>query len=349
MNELKKKSYFITGVPGFISKHLVTKLMEQNCLLTLLIEGHNFGSTQSFIGQLANIFPDAETRITTIVGDISRPNLDIPGELYQDLTHNITDVFHLAAITDRQVKEEIAYKVNVTGTKNILNLCNTIKNLNRFNHVSTCYVSGKRKGLVFEDELDCGQKFNNFYERSKFLAELEIDKYKDQIPISIFRPSMVVGDSKTGKTDKYHGTYVLLSALKRGLLPVLSKRGKAPFNIVPVDYVVEAMVNISSTKEGEGHCFHLADPNPLSEEEVVLLFSQRLGVNPPFTFIPLTVFEGIKKIKSLSRLLGMSAESLVYLNHMCIPDTKNTQKVLKDTDVKCPPLNDYVNNIVRYF
>ena len=173
---------------------------------------------------------------------------------------------------------EVAQRVNVDGTGNVLDLCRAAENLERLAYVSTAYVAGKRTGVVYEHELVMGQDFKNHYESTKFQAEVWVRELLDAVPTTILRPAIVVGDSRTGETEKFDGPYYILRALSRAerlgrAMPQFG-RSAAAFNVVPVDYVVAAMVAAAGDEAAVGQTLHLVDPDPLTAASLVALLSQ---------------------------------------------------------------------------
>src|SRR5687767_919469 len=188
---------------------------------------------------------DAE-RIEVLAGDIAVRRLGLGDADWDRLTGEVTHVFHLAAIYDLAVPLEVAQRVNVDGTGNVLELCAATAGLERLAYVSTAYVAGDRHGVVYEHELVLGQGFKNHYESTKFQAEVWVRELMDRVPTTILRPAIVVGDSRTGETEKFDGPYYLLRAISRAARAnrAIAQFGAAQstFNVVPVDYVVAAIV-----------------------------------------------------------------------------------------------------------
>jgi len=260
-------------------------------------------------------------------------------------------VWHLAAIYDLAVDEQVAYRVNVVGTSHILDFCEALRNLVRLNYVSTCYVAGERDGLVLESELDVGQGHKNHYESTKFWAELEVQRRWGTLPTSIFRPGIVVGDSKTGATDKYDGPYFLINLLLRipKWLPMVNVgAGDATVNLVPVDYVVDAMVSIGSREGTTGKVYQLGDPNPMRARDLISLLLQRLGRKQAIGTIPSSLFEGALGVAPIRRLVGIPRESVVYFNHPVRFDVSATLEALEGTGIRCPHFSDYATTMIDY-
>src|ERR671915_1029115 len=184
-------------------------------------------------------------RIEVLPGDITERRLGLDDERYERLAAEASAIYHLAAVYDLSVPLEIATKVNVDGTGNVLTFCRDCERLDRLHYVSTAYVAGDRTGHVYEHELLMGQRFKNHYESTKFQAEVWVRHSMDRIPTTIYRPAIVVGDSQTGETQKFDGPYYILRTAQRAMrmnspIPQFGKAGAA-FNVVPVDFVIDAL------------------------------------------------------------------------------------------------------------
>src|SRR3712207_6528728 len=184
-------------------------------------------------------------RVEILEGDIAERGLGLSTEQLERLQAETTIAYHLAAIYNLAVPLETAQRVNVEGTGNVVEFCAACENLERFNYVSTAYVAGARQGVVYEHELVYGQDFKNHYESTKFQAEVWVRDAMDRVPTTIYRPAIVVGDSKTGETQKFDGPYYILRTIsqfmKMGGRIAQFGESDAPFNVVPVDFVVDAM------------------------------------------------------------------------------------------------------------
>ncbi|MEW6363044.1 MAG: SDR family oxidoreductase [Acidobacteriota bacterium] len=334
---------FITGYPGFIGKRLVEKLVGQGRRVSCLIE-ERFREAAT---KHARALPSGAVKL--VAGDITQEGLAIEPKARASLQRTITDVYHLAAIYDLTVAHDVGERVNVQGTQNVLDFCASLKKLRRLNYVSTCYVSGDRRGMVFEEELDKGQGFKNHYEETKFRAEKLVRERASEIPASIFRPSIVVGDSVTGETDKFDGPYMTFAAIRQGLMILTPGRGEVPINLVPVDFVVDCLATIPGIDGTEGKTFHLADPDPVTVIEVCRLVSDRMGVPRPLGHYPPRLLKMVLAIKPISDLLGIPQETVVYFNHQVVYDCTNTVRALRATQVSCPPLKSYLNNLLRFY
>src|SRR5207245_218124 len=215
-----------------------------------------------------------------IEGDITKPDLGLSANEFERARRETTTIFHLAAIYDLAVSSDVAAHVNVEGTLNINNFAKSIENLRRYHYISTCYVAGKREGLIMETELHHEEGFRNHYEETKYLAELEVNPLKAELPITIHRPAVVCGDSHTGETAKYDGIYYLIHYLRRwpgGLTRLNIGNRDVCLNLVPVDFVVEAMVALAKDERAVGATVQLADPAPLTTKQLFREISKAIG------------------------------------------------------------------------
>jgi len=342
--------HLITGFPGFIGRRLVAALLERrpgDTVVALVEPRMEAAATQA----AAEI--DA-ARIEILAGDIAERRLGLGDEDHDRLLAEIGVVHHLAAIYDLAVPEEIAQKVNVEGTGNVLDFCRAADSLERLNYVSTAYVAGDRTGVAYEHELNLGQGFKNHYESTKFQAEVWVRELIDRIPTTIYRPAIVVGDSRTGETQKFDGPYYVLrfiaASRNRGMPIANIGRGATPFNVVPVDFIVDSMVALGDAEEAIGETVHLCDPDPLSSAEMVRtladLYAHRKpayripprGVTAALRFAPVREFYG-----------GTPAESVRYLNHPVRYDTRRATELLAASGLRCPRFPEYAPAMVEFF
>ncbi len=340
---------FVTGFPGFLGTRLVASLVagDPDARVTCLVEPR-------MLDQATAAAAVIDQRVEVLPGDIADRHLGLDATAYERLVGEVTTVYHLAAIYNLAVPLEIAQRVNVEGTGNVIELCARAEGLERFNYVSTAYVAGLRKGVVYEHELLMGQRFKNHYESTKFQAEVWVRDAMGSVPTTIYRPAIVVGDSRTGETQKFDGPYYLLRMLQKlreHNMPVPQVgRSEAPFNVVPVDFVVDAMVAAARDPQSMGETFHLVDPEPLRASELLgMLSHEYLGKGPDYR-VPGPVVAESLRIKPLQRFLGGTPrESIRYLNHEVRFDTRRTGDMLERQGLRCPKFGEYVKPIVDFF
>lgn len=340
----------LTGFPGFIGTRLARRLLADapEARLVALVEPRMAERAREVARG------HGLERAEVLPGDIVHPRLGLDDEQYGRLAREVTSVHHLAAVYDLHVGAALAERVNVQGTQHVLDLCLACERLERHNYVSTAYVAGDRSGRVLEADLDAGQAFKNHYESTKFAAEVLVRATADRIPTTIHRPAIVVGDSRTGATQKFDGPYYLLRLLSRvqrtgGPIPQVG-RGDAPFNVVPVDFVIDAIAAAARDPQAAGQTLHLVDPEPTSAAELMRIFAAEYSGRAPSYRLPSKLVERMLGFNAVRRMLdGTPRESIVYLNHPVTFDTTNARGLLERNGLRCPPFAEYAPNIVRFF
>jgi nucleoside-diphosphate-sugar epimerase len=263
-------------------------------------------------------------------------------------------VFHLAAIYNLAVPLTLAQRVNVEGTGNVLDFCRACSKFERLVYISTAYVAGKRTGVVYEHELAMGQGFKNHYESTKFQAEVWVREDMARVPTTILRPAIVVGDSQTGETQKFDGPYFMLRVIaqaEQAGRPVPNfGRAEAPFNVVPVDFVVDAIAASATLKEAVGETLHLVDPAPLTAAELAEALSMAYAGRAPKGRIPPSLAAASLRLKPVqARLGGVPWESIAYLNHPVRFDTRRAVSLLGPAGLRPPNFRSYVTPMVDFF
>jgi thioester reductase-like protein len=316
-----------------------------------LIEERLRSLAEESLAALDERHPGIRARSRLVVGDITAPRLGLDEDTYRSEAARATHVWHLAAIYNLAVPASVAYRVNVLGTAAVLDLCQACPQLQRLDYVSTCYVSGDRIGRILESELDQGQRFKNHYESTKCWAELEVRRRMPRLPVAIHRPGIVVGDSRTGETDKYDGPYYvikLLATLPTWLPMVNIGEGRARVNLVPIDFLVDAMAEIWSRPEAIGQTFQHADPRALSSREIMAAILEALGYRKPLLSVPGPAVERALGVPALRALVKIPQETVVYFNHEAVFDSSNLQRILEGSGVACPDFKSYVGALVDY-
>lgn len=242
-------------------------------------------------------------------------------------------------------------RINVGGTRNVNQLAQSLSALRHYHYVSTCYVAGKRTGRIFENELRHDAGFRNYYEETKYLAETEVEYLKSQLPLTIHRPSVVCGDSRTGETAKYDGIYYLIVYLLKWP-SVLSNfnigNDDVSLNLVPVDFVVEAMATLATDANAVGKTLQLADPNPLTTRELFNMIARHLVGKEARITVPARLVESSLMLPPSPALSGLPHHGVPYFFLMQNYDTTQAQQLLTPHGVTCPPFSSYVKTIVDY-
>jgi thioester reductase-like protein len=356
-------SYFVTGGTGFIGQNLIPLLLARRGTVYVLVRT---GSLER-LDQLKARWGKAARKIVPVTGDLTRPYLGISPAQRKKLQGKIDHVFHLAAIYDLKADAGAQEAANIKGTTHAVRFAEAV-GAKRFHHVSSIAAAGLYPGTFTEDMFEEAIGLENPYFRTKHDSEGIVRK-KCSIPWRIYRPGIVVGDSRTGEIDKIDGPYYffkLIQKMRRAMpswMPAIGLEG-GRINIVPVDYVVEAM-NFLAHKQGlDGRCFHLTDPKPKRIGEVLNLFaeaahapqmSMRLDARL-FNYIPGAVKQGLLMLPPIRRIsrqilkdLGMPPDVLQFINYPTRFDSRETQKVLKNSGIKVPRLDDYAWRLWDYW
>ncbi|MGH9899132.1 MAG: SDR family oxidoreductase [Pyrinomonadaceae bacterium] len=347
----KQETILLTGFPGFIANRLVRTLADSGHRLLLLVQPSLVERAHEYLRRLTGASEPYSDKFRIIIGDITLEDLGLSKFDFAIAREETTSIFHLAAIYDLAVKRDVAMKINVQGTKNINRFAVRLPLLRKFNYVSTCYVAGKRTGLILEDELEHESGFKNFYEESKYLAEVEVKKLKRELPVTIFRPSVVVGDSQTGETLKYDGIYYLINYLRK-FPSFLSKinigNDLVRLNIVPVDFVVEAMSMLSIDERAVGETLHIADPQPLTTHDLFDEIAKVLSAAPSKITIPRSLVKHGLGLSISPRVTGLPVSAAPYFFIDQTYSIKQCATLLATHQFNCPSFNSYIRNLIDF-
>ena len=345
------ETIFMTGFPGFIAERLVSRLTRPDRQFFLLVQPQFVEkATEAVVGISESTGTPLEN-FAIVEGDITQPNVSVSEEDLTAIREETTSVFHLAAAYDLAIDKDTAYRVNLEGTKNINELCRSMPNLRRYNYVSTCYVAGRRNGRILEDDLEHSCGFRNFYEETKYLAELEVEKLKTELPVTIFRPSVVVGDSQTGETVKYDGIYYLIHYLRKapGLLRFVNVGNTdVRLNLVPVDFVVNGIAALSEDENAIGKTVALADPSPLTTAELFDVIAEQLSKKRSIVTPPARLIEKSLMLPFSPSATGLPHYAVPYFFLAQTYDTKQANELLGSYDIACPSFRDYARNLIDF-
>jgi thioester reductase-like protein len=339
----------VTGVPGFLATALLPGLLRRRPAdrVVCLVQ-RQFVSAAALAVNRLGVRPGS---VALAEGDITEPGLGLQDRA---LTADIVEVFHFAAVYDLAVSSDVGRRVNVGGTRHVLDLAAACPRLARVHHVSTCYVSGRHGGRFLESDLERGQAFNNAYEETKYLAEVEVRvRLRAGLPCTIYRPAIVVGDSTTGETTKYDGPYAAFQWLLRqgsvAVMPTVGQTRETRLNVVPRDFVVAAIDHLSAQPTAIGQTYHLADPNPMTVAEILESFARATGQRLLTLRLPHPVARAsLQAVPPLSRWLGISPQALDYFVHPTSYDTACAQRDLAPAGLVVPRLSEYLPRLVAF-
>ncbi|HXV05783.1 MAG TPA: SDR family oxidoreductase, partial [Solirubrobacterales bacterium] len=357
-------NYFITGATGFIGRNLVECLLRREGTVYALVRAGSRGRLE----QLRTSWGADGARVVPVSGDLTQPGLGISEEDLLTLRGGVDHFFHLAAIYDMAAGAEAQQIANVEGTRHAVELAQTIE-AGRFHHVSSIAVAGLYRGLWREDMFEQAEGLGvHPYFRTKHQAERVVREECDR-PWRVYRPGIVVGDSRTGEIDKIDGPYYLFKLLQRarrlmpGWLPTVGIEG-GEINIVPVDFVAAAIDHIAHEPDLDGQAFHLTDPNPKTLGEAVNLFARaadapqaavRLepSVTEPATSLVRTglkLFPPAKRAGEMAlRRLGIPPAALAYVDFPTSFDSSRAQAALAGSGIEVPPLESYADRLWDYW
>ncbi len=348
-------AYFVTGATGFIGSHFIKKLFDRKGKIYVLVRS---GSKKKLNALLEKI--DApKNRVVAVTGDLSKKNLGVSKKFRDEMSGKINHFFHLAAIYDMKASIAEQEVANVEGTRQAIGLAETLKS-KCFHHVSSIAAAGLYNGVFREDMFDEATGLEHPYFKTKHESE-GVVRRECKVPFQIYRPGMVLGHSETGEIDKIDGPYYffkLIQKMRRMMprwMPTLGLEG-GRLNMVPVDYVVNAMDHIAHVKGLHGKCFHLTDPKPRKIGEVLNIFSR--AAHAPemtmridariFNFIPKAVKSGLMMLSPVKRIknqvmkdLGIPDGVLNFVNYPTRFDSRDTLKALKGSGIELPDLRDY--------
>jgi len=345
---------FFTGFPGFLGVELLPRVLRRSpdATATCLVQGKFAALARQRVDEIVASDPSLANRIILVEGDITVAGLGLDNAAA--IAADTTELWHLAAVYDLSVSREVGMRINVDGTRHVLDFAESAAGLQRFQYVSTCYVSGRYAGPYAETDLDKGQSFNNFYEETKFLAEVDVQqRMRKGLPTSIYRPGIVVGDSTTGATQKYDGPYYALQWLLRqprlAVMPVAGDSTAFRFNIVPRDYVIGAIAHLSGEGRSKDRVYQLADPAPLTVAELYTEMGRATGRK--LIRIPITrkmAKLSIDKIPGVYKLMRIPSSTVDYLTHPTHYLTTNAVEDLDGTGITCPSVPDYLPTLVAF-
>ena len=362
---------FITGATGNIGGKIVGHILEQNNSdrIILLVRAESIPEARK---RLDNVMrktsphlnmSDFADRIEIICGDITDRLLGVDYDHLENIAVRVTHIIHAAAATKFDQPLDEAQRVNLQGTKNIMHFAEMAYKtgrLSRMSYISTAYVCGERKGVIYEDEPDTGSSFSNSYEQSKWEAEKYVRSFSPRLPVMIFRPAIVVGDSTTGRISLFNVLYTPLRFVCRGDLPVLPCRPETVLDVVPVDYAARAICHISlCTPIGQNIIYHITAgvDNGFTVKDIVDQAIAFVNRTIPGLNITAPKYAGARLLRAAGRFLPGRAGKLIKLIEVYEPyisagrsfDCRNTLAALEGSGITIPKPADYFDNVLAYW
>jgi thioester reductase-like protein len=355
----------LTGASGFIGRELLWRLVRRPdtrvyCLLRADDDGGANSRLKAILdaAQPAPLTLEERSRAIPLRGDLIRERIGLTESQWQQLAAESCRILHGAASVAFHLSLDQSRMVNVEGTRRMLQLAKAAMRhrLTRFDYISTCYVAGRRDGLIREEDLMQTQGFNNNYEHSKCEAEALVRAHGNEVPICIFRPPMVVGDSRTGYAATFKVMYWPLKMLSRGYVWVVPGDAEGVVDVVPVDYVCDAMEFISADPSQRGKCFHLAAGPEYSSTvgQCLDLAVATFGVRKPMLMNPVafrTLVRPLLKLVLWGRrreLLTKGSVYTPYISYHAQFDTSQARAALITSGLEVFPVESYFRKVVEY-
>jgi NAD(P)-dependent dehydrogenase (short-subunit alcohol dehydrogenase family) len=356
-------SYFVTGATGFIGRYLVTNLLKRSGTVHVLVRK----DSQKKFDAIAKKTGWDLKRVNVVYGDMTKPKCGLSPAHVRTLSGKVKHFFHLAAIYDLAANAESQRAANIDGTRHALDLAAAIQ-AGTFHHTSSIAAAGLYPGIFREDMFDEAEGLDDPYLRTKHDSEGLVREEK-RLKWRIYRPGMVVGHSQTGEIDKIDGPYYFFTLIKKlreilpAWMPVLGIEG-GRINIVPVDFVADAMDHIAHKPKLDGHTFHLTDPEPLRVGEVLNTFA-RAGHAPEmtmrvdarmFAFVPSGIRGAVGNLPPVKRFIGMllrdfkiPKEVLKFITYPTRFDSREAERALKGSGIVVPKLETYAWRLWDYW
>jgi thioester reductase-like protein len=358
----------ITGATGFLGRQIIGVLLEKlpSARLVVFVREKRGQSVQERLHAMVDQVVATQKREQALSrievfpsDDISNDRCGLSPESYRAVSSGLTRIIHSAATVRFDHPLDYARRINVGGTRNVLDLAEeAVKNgsLRSFTYVGTAFVAGERIGLVREDELDVGQKFRNTYEQTKCEAEKLVRSRMNVIPTVIARPSIIVGDSRTGATTSFKTLYWPLKIYAKYHWRTVPGYPDAVIDLVPVDYVAEAAVALSFDQRALGGCFHLCagEKKCVTLEGIAKAAAEFFCLKPPHYINPNLFYLFLTPLLHLilwgkkRRILRDGPAYRPYFRVRTFFDTSHSEKMLVPQAIQTPPVSQFLEKLLRF-
>jgi len=339
-------SLLLTGATGFLGMEVLARLLEGDEEVVALVRGRDDEEAGARLGTVLDglgVASADRSRVRAVAAELTEPGMALTDATADALAGEVTEIVHCAASVSFAQPLDEARAINVVGTRSVLELAQRIGErgaLRRMVHVSTAYVAGRHRGRFAERDLYIGQEFRNTYEQTKAEAELLVDAAAQELPIVTVRPSIIMGESDTGWTFAFNVLYWPLRAFDRGLLPAIPTKPGNRVDVVPVDFVADAIVHLlREPSDVRGVVHATASDAAPTAEELVVLAAQTLGRDSP----PL-----VEGDESLGRHSDEAAQYMPYFDMEMVFDDERARCLLGPAGIVAPPLHDYFPALVDY-
>jgi thioester reductase-like protein len=348
----------ITGATGFVGMEVLGRYLESSDerIIAPVRAADDRAATERIRGTLRELFGIRarryERRVEGVAADLTEPGLGICETRRDEIAGRVDQIIHSAASVSFGLPLEESRRINLEGTRRVLELAELAQQrggLKRYAHVSTAYVAGTHSGRFQEDDHDVGQEFRNSYEQSKFEAE-GLVRAKRELPTTILRPSIVVGDRRSGWTAAFNVLYWPLRAFARGLYPAVPAIATAPVDVVSIDYVADAIYSLCQSRAGVGKTYHVtAGRNVSSVGELVDAASRYFKRPPPQVLEPAEFEDYAKGLTGVQRsAIGESAVFFPYFSCSTEFDNTRARARLEPAGINASPLASYLERLLDF-
>jgi thioester reductase-like protein len=348
----------LTGATGFVGMEILTRWLERSGrrIYAIVRADDDEAAAKRLEPGLVSAFGEAngdDGRLVALAGDVEQPGLGLPESRLDVLASEVETVIHAAASVSFTLGLEESRRINVEGTRNMLDFAEGCRPLRRFTYISTAYVAGTHPGVFREDQLEEGQEFRNPYEQSKFEAEQLVQGRNHLLPVQVLRPSIVVGERRSGWTSSFNVLYGPLKAFARGSMPAVPAREDSPVDVVPVDYVADATYELSTN--GPEGTFHLvAGRKATTVGRLSELASQHFDRKPPPAFPPplyrrLIYPLAVRRLGSRARERLRRAEVFFpYFSMRVRYDNRRARQRLEPAGIEVTPVEEYFDRLLDF-
>jgi thioester reductase-like protein len=354
----------VTGATGFLGQEILLRYLERSerPIYALIRAQDDAQAADRLRSILASLFGDPDrylARVSAVAGDVATAKLGLDDGKREELAGQVTEIIHSAASVSFTMPLSESREINVEGTRRLLQLAELCqrrgRGLERFCHVSTAYVAGDHAGEFTEDQLEVGQRFRNAYERSKFEAERLVRDRSEQLPTLIVRPSIVVGERSSGWTSSFNVLYPPLKAFARGTYPVIPARRSTPVDVVPVDYVADAIFELVESSGDERGVYHLVSGHRATTVGRLIEQASRYFRRRPPRVVPppvyrrllhpmLVRFGGERQRRALRRTEAL----FPYFSMRVRFDDQRARGRLERAGIRAPALDSYFDRLLDF-
>jgi thioester reductase-like protein len=349
----------LTGATGFVGMELLARYLERTDrrIVTLVRAVTDDMARARIDAVLANLFGalgrQYTDRVDVVAADLAAPRLGLTTARSEELARRVTTIVHSAASVSFTLSLADAREINLEGTRRMLDFAECAREqggLDRYGHVSTAYVAGTHTGRFAECDLDVGQRFRNSYERSKFEAE-QLVRSRAELPFTIMRPSIVVGDRNSGWTAAFNVLYWPLRAFARGLFTEVPAIPSAPVDVVSIDYVADAVYALCQGSAGVGATYNLTAGEHASTIREIATLASRYFRRPVPTVLSPSEFAALEPDstgRSKRSALEGSRAYFPYFAIRTVFDEASARARLDPVGIQVSPLGEYLERLLDF-